>query len=134
MTDNNVTISIDTIDNPTPIKATEVRLDQEIKTEAEAKKFFEGFRNFLKSGSMEKKAEEISRKTGLPPKEVSKRFFLRVLGILGTGLEIVVNTAGDIVSSIINLIGRLLLGGVDLIMRTAKRLVRVVTLNQGMTA
>lgn len=112
----------------------EVKANTEIKDEKEAKKFLEGFMGFVNNGSMDKKAEEISARTGLPTKEISKNFALKALGILGTALEVGVNTAGDVVATLINLIGRLLLGGVELIIRTAQRLIRIVTLNQGAKA
>ena len=138
MSDNTVTIKVgpDAIATAPPVKepVMEVQVDTEIKDEKQARKFFEGMADFIKNGSMEQKAKDISKRTGLPSKEVSKKFFLRILGIIGSTAEIAVNTVGDLASAVINLIGRILLEGVDLIIRLAQRLVRVVTLNQGITA
>lgn len=117
-----------------PGEVIDVHVDSEIKDEAQAKQFLQGMTDFIRSGSMEEKAKEISKRTKLPSKEISKKFLLRVLGIIGSTAEIAVNTAGDLISTVINLIGKILLEGVDLIIRLAQRLVRVVTLNQGITA
>lgn len=122
----------------TSIKAEDVKgamyINHPIETEKEAKKFAQGFMDFIKSGSMDEKAEQLSKTTGLPAKEISKNFALRTLGVLGTALEVGINTAGDVVGTIINLLARLLLGGVDLLVRTMQRLVRIITLNQGVRA
>ena len=102
-----------------------------VLNEEEAKGFIEGFKEFISSGSMDAKATEISKKTGLPAREVSKNFLMKTLGIIGVTVDTGINMAGDLASTLINALGYLLLQGVDLIIRMAKRLVRIVTLNQG---
>ena len=102
--------------------------------ERTAKGIFKKFGQYVKSDKFKEDLEEKSEKYKIPPKQLAKNFFLKVLGIIGDILGVVVNTVVGIAYSIADIIGRLLKAGVEAVGKVANGLVRVVSLNQTVTA
>lgn len=95
----------------------------------DAKDFVAGLLNFIKGGNFKKKIAEKSKETGLSERTLADSFFKKVLGTLSDVLHLAIDTVGDLYSTTICLLSGLLLSTGDLIIRCAKRLVRIVTLN-----
>jgi len=100
---------------------------QEQKT---SKTFFKKFSDYIGSNNFKKDLKEKSEKYGVPAKQLAKNFFLKILGIIGDILGIVVNTVCSIVDTAVSLLSTLLHGAVDVIGKVANGIVGIVTLNQ----
>lgn len=102
--------------------------------EKEAKDYLGNLRQYIKSDLFKSDVEEVSKKTGVPPKKVAQNFFEKALGtvgdILGIAISVVCNTgrmvvniASTVAHSIVNLIQNILNG-----------VASIVTLNKTCTA
>ena len=117
--------------NQAPHEATEPQ--QEVFTEKDAKEaesFIKGFMSFLKGDGFEQAVNDTADKTGLPKKTVAKNFVMKCLGTIGDVVEIGVSMVEDCALTLINVLAMLLTKSVNLLVRVAKRLTRIVTLNQ----
>jgi hypothetical protein len=95
-----------------------------------AKGFFKKFSNYIGSKDFENAVNEKAEKYNVPPKQIAKNFFLKVLGIIGDILGIVVNTVCSIIDTAVSLLATLLHGTVSVIGKAGNGLVSVVTMNQ----
>lgn len=95
-----------------------------------AKGFFKKFSDYIGSKGFKDDLEEKSEKYQIPKKQLAKNFFLKILGIIGDILGIVVNTVCNIVDTAISLLATLLHGAVDVIAKVGNGIVRVVSANQ----
>lgn len=95
-----------------------------------AKGFFKKFSDYIGSKSFKDDLEEKSEKYKIPKKQLAKNFFLKILGILGDILGIVINTACSIVDTAISLLSTLLHGAVSIIAKAGNAVARVVSCNQ----
>lgn len=100
---------------------------QEEKT---AKTFFKKFSDYIGSNGFKEELNRKSEETKIPAKELATNFFLKVLGIIGDILGIVVNTVCNIVDTAIHLLSIVLHGAVDVVSKLANGIISVVTLNQ----
>lgn len=95
-----------------------------------SKNFFKKFSDYIGSKSFKDDLEEKSDKYHIPKKQLAKNFFLKILGILGDILGIVINTACSIVDTAISLLSTLLHGAVSIIAKAGNAVARVVSCNQ----
>lgn len=95
-----------------------------------AKGFFKKFSNYVGSKDFEDAVNEKAEKYKVPPKQIAKNFFLKVLGIIGDILGIVVNTVCSIIDIAITLLATLLHGAVSVINKAGNGLVSIITMNQ----
>lgn len=95
-----------------------------------SKNFFKKFSDYIGSKKFEDDLNEKSEKYHVPKKQIAKNFFLKVLGIIGDILGIVVNTACSIIDTAISLLATLLHGAVSVISKAGNAIVSVVTCNQ----
>jgi len=98
--------------------------------EKSAKNFFQNFSDYIGSQSFKNSVNEKAEKYNIPPKQVAKNFFLKVLGIIGDVLGIVVNTVCNIVDTAITIMATLLHAGVSIIAKAGNAVTSVITLNQ----
>lgn len=97
--------------------------------EVKAKSFVKGLLDFLTNPMSEKKIIEEAQKNGLQPRKVAKTFVMKCLGTLSDVLHLALDTVQDAFSTLISILAGLLIKGGELLVRCAKRLVRIVTLN-----
>lgn len=95
-----------------------------------AKGFFKKFSNYIGSKDFENAVNEKAEKYKVPPKQIAKNFFLKVLGIIGDILGIVINTVCSIIDIAITLLATLLHGAVSVIGKAGNGLVSIITMNQ----
>lgn len=95
-----------------------------------AKNMFKQFSNYIGSNDFENSVNEKAEKYKVPPKQIAKNFFLKVLGIIGDILGIVVNTVCNIVDTTVTLLATLLHGAVSVVGKVGNGLVSVISLNQ----
>jgi hypothetical protein len=95
-----------------------------------AKNMFKQFSNYIGSNDFENSVNEKAEKYKVPPKQIAKNFFLKVLGIIGDILGIVVNTVCNIVDTAVTLLATLLHGAVSVVGKVGNGLVSVISLNQ----
>lgn len=95
-----------------------------------AKGFFKKFSNYVGSKDFEDAVNEKAEKYKVPPKQIAKNFFLKVLGIIGDILGIVVNTVCSIIDTAVTLLATLLHGTVSVVGKVGNGLVSIVTMNQ----
>lgn len=95
-----------------------------------AKGFFKKFSNYVGSKDFEDAVKEKAEKYKVPPKQIAKNFFLKVLGIIGDILGIVVNTVCSIFDMAITLFATLLHGAVAIINKVGNAIASIITLNQ----
>lgn len=105
-------------------------IPQNSHQEKSAKGFFKKFSDYIGSKSFKDDLEEKSEKYCIPKKQLAKNFFLKVLGIIGDILGIVINTVCNVVDTAISLLSMLLHGAVDVIAKVGNGLARVVSCNQ----
>ena len=103
--------------------------DWENTEEKKAKSFIKGLLDFLTNPNFEKKIVEESQKNGLQPRKVAKTFITKCLGTISDVLHLTLDTIHDAFSTLISILAGLLIKGGDLLIRCAKRLTRIVTLN-----
>jgi hypothetical protein len=95
-----------------------------------AKGFFKKFSDYVGSQKFADDVNEKAEKYKVPPKQIAKNFFLKVLGIIGDILGNVVNTACSIIDIAVTLLATLLHGAVSVIGKAGNCLVSVITMNQ----
>jgi hypothetical protein len=95
-----------------------------------SKNFFKKFSDYIGSKSFKDDLEEKSEKYHIPKKQLAKNFFLKILGILGDILGVVINTVCSIVDTAISLLSTLLHGAVSIIAKAGNAIARVVSCNQ----
>lgn len=95
-----------------------------------AKGFFKKFSNYVGSKNFENAVKEKAEKYKVPPKQIAKNFFLKVLGIIGDILGIVVNTVCSIFDMAITLLATLLHGAVAIVNKVGNAIASIITLNQ----
>lgn len=95
-----------------------------------SKNFFKKFSEYIGSKEFKDDVNEKAEKYHVPPKQIAKNFFLKVLGIIGDILGIVVNTVCSIVDTAVSLLATLLHGAVTVIGKAGNGIARLVTLNQ----
>lgn len=95
-----------------------------------SKNFFKQFSNYIGSKKFADDVNEKAEKYQVPPKQIAKNFFLKVLGIIGDILGIVVNTVCNIIDTAISLLSTLLHGAVSVIGKAGNGVARLVSLNQ----
>lgn len=114
------------------------KFSEEIPNESgEAKKakgWFRSFMRYVSSPQFENDVNAKAQKYHVPPKQVAKNFFLKVLGILGDVLGIVINTVGNVADIFINVLSTIAHGVVDVVVKAGNALARVVSFNQTATA
>lgn len=98
--------------------------------EKDARGFLGAFTDFIQSDTFRNDINEKAKKYGIPPRQLAKNFFTKILGIVGDILGIAVSTVGNVAHTIANVISTVLHSGVDLICRLASGISRIVTLNQ----
>lgn len=103
--------------------------NEENTEEKKAKSFIKGLLDFLTNPNFEKKIVEESQKNGLQPRKVAKTFITKCLGTISDVLHLTLDTIHDAFSTLISILAGLLIKGGDLLIRCAKRLTRIVTLN-----
>lgn len=123
------------VDDNTSTESTEKKapLNEEasvFKNEQEAKAFIGGFFDFLKGGDFQEKVEAMAKDTQLPKKIIAKNFAGKVLGTIADIFGLCVDTISDTVTTLINILARVLISGIELIMRVAKRLIAIITFNK----
>ena len=95
-----------------------------------SKNLFKRFSDYIGSKEFKDDVNEKAEKYKVPPKQIAKNFFLKVLGIIGDILGIVVNTACSIIDTAISLLATLLHGTVTVVSKVGNGLVSAITLNQ----
>ena len=98
--------------------------------EKSSKGFFKKFSEYIGSKEFEDSLAEKSEKYKVPPKQIAKNFFLKVLGIIGDILGIVVNTACSILDTAVSLLATLLHGPIEVVGKAGNAIVRVISCNQ----
>lgn len=99
-----------------------------------SKDFFKQFTNYVGSQEFTDQVNEKAEKYKVPPKQIAKNFFFKVLGIIGDILGIVINTACSILDTAVSLLATLLHGAVSVIGKVGNGLVSIVTCNQTVKA
>lgn len=95
-----------------------------------SKNLFKKFADYIGSKDFEDQVNEKAEKYKVPPKQIAKNFFLKVLGIIGDILGIVVNTVCSIIDTAVSLLATLLHGAVTAVGKVGNGLVSLITLNQ----
>lgn len=99
------------------------------KEESVATNFIQGLLSYVKGDHFDKKITEQAKINGLGKREIANNFAMTCLGKLSDILHIALDTIADAFCTLVSLLAGLFIKGGDLIVRCAKRLVRVVTLN-----
>lgn len=95
-----------------------------------AKGILNGFMDYVKSEGFKEDVNQKAKEFKVPPKQIAKNFFTKALGIIGDVLGIGISTIGNVATTVIDIVSAVLKGGVNLIMKVANGLARMVTLNQ----
>ena len=95
-----------------------------------SKNVFKKFADYIGSKQFKDDVNEKAEKYKVPPKQIAKNFFLKVLGIIGDILGIVVNTACSILDIAVTLLSNLLHGTIDIVNKAGNAIVSIITLNQ----
>jgi hypothetical protein len=99
-----------------------------------SKNFFKKFSSYIGSKQFKDDVNEKAEKYKVPPKQIAKNFFLKVLGIIGDILGIVINTVCNIIDMAITVLSTLAKGCVTAVNRVANGIASAVTLNQTVVA
>lgn len=105
-------------------------IPQSTEQSKKTKNVFKKFSEYIGSKQFADDVNEKAEKYKVPPKQIAKNFFLKVLGIIGDILGIVVNTVCSIIDTAISLFATLLHGAVTVIGKAGNGLARLVSLNQ----
>lgn len=100
--------------------------------EGEKKKenIFKRFANYIGSKEFKEDLNEKSEKYKVPPKELAKTFFGKVLALLGDALGIVVNTACSIVDTLVSVVSTILHSAVDIVAKAGNALSSLISCNK----
>ena len=99
----------------------------------EASSIFKKIGSYFNSANFKKDIEKTAMEYHIPPKQLAKNFFLKIFGIVGDILGIVVNTACSVAHTIATIFNSLLHSAIDVVGKVANTIVSVVTLNQTVT-
>lgn len=108
-------------------------LGQQGQAQAENANFFKKFSDYISSKAFNDNVNQKAEKYKVPPKQLAKGFILKVLGIIGDILGIVVNTVTNIADLAVSLLSQLLHGTVEVVNKVANGIVSVITCNQTAT-
>jgi hypothetical protein len=106
----------------------------ESEENTEKKNFFRRFCDYIKSEKFDATLEEKAEKYKVPKKQIAKNFFLKVLGIIGDALGIVIDTVCNIASTLLALIAKLLNSAICVVNKAMNGLASLITLNQTVRA
>ena len=94
-----------------------------------AKGFFKSFMNYIKDDKFEEDVNRNAEKYNLPPKQVAKNFFCKVLATISDVLGIVVNTVGNILHIVVDVLAVVANGVVDILVKAGNALARLISGN-----
>jgi hypothetical protein len=97
--------------------------------EEDARGVIKRWADYVKNGEFTKKIMEISSDTKVPEKKLATNFIQRVLGTIGDKTEVVGNTLEDLAKSFLNILHFILKKTVEIIIKAAKFLIRLLTFN-----
>ena len=84
----------------------------------------------LEANDIKNKINETAQKTGRPPKEVAKNFFEKALGTVGDILGIAISVICDAGRMVVNIAGTICNSIINLIQSIANGIASIVTLNK----
>lgn len=102
----------------------------ETPNEKKAKGFLNSLKSYIGTQKFRDDINDVSKKTGKPPKEVAKNFFERALGTVGDILGIAISVVCDAGRAVVNIAGTICNGIINLIQSVANGIARIVTLNK----
>lgn len=102
---------------------------QNSKAVKNAKNFLDGFMNFIKGDKFTESINRNAIKYNIPPKRLAQGFFGKILGTIGDVLGIAIGTVRSVGHTVINVIGIILNGAVDLVCNVANAIASIFTLN-----
>lgn len=94
-----------------------------------SKGFFKSFMNYIKSDKFEEDVNRNAEKYNLPPKQVAKNFFCKVLSTISDILGVVVNTVGNILHIVVDVLAVVANGVVDILVKAGNALARLISGN-----
>lgn len=94
-----------------------------------SKGFFKSFMNYIKSDKFEKDVNSNAEKYNLPPKQVAKNFFCKVLSTISDILGVVVNTVGNILHIVVDVLAVVANGAIDILVKAGNALARLISGN-----
>lgn len=95
----------------------------------ESKGFFKSFMNYIKSDKFEDDVNRNAEKYNLPPKQVAKNFFCKVLSTISDILGVVVNTVGNILHIVVDVLAVVANGAIDILVKAGNALARLISGN-----
>ncbi len=94
-----------------------------------SKGFFKSFMNYIKSDKFEDDVNRNAEKYNLPPKQVAKNFFCKVLATISDILGVVVNTVGNILHTVVDVLAVVANGAIDILVKAGNALARLISGN-----
>ena len=94
-----------------------------------SKGFFKSFMNYIKSDKFEEDVNRNAEKYNLPPKQVAKNFFCKVLSTIADILGVVVNTVGNILHIVVDVLAVVANGAIDILVKAGNALARLISGN-----
>ena len=94
-----------------------------------SKNFFKSFMNYIKSDKFINDVNRNAEKYNLPPKQVAKNFFCKVLSTISDVLGVVVNTAGNILHIVVDVLAVVANGAIDILVKAGNALARLISGN-----
>ena len=94
-----------------------------------SKGFFKSFMNYIKSDKFEDDVNRNAEKYNLPPKQVAKNFFCKVLSTISDVLGVVVNTVGNILHIVVDVLAVVANGAIDILVKAGNALARLISGN-----
>ena len=102
----------------------------EAPNEKKAKSFLSSLKNYIGTQEFKNKINDTAKKTGRPPKEVAKNFFEKALGTVGDILGIAISVICDAGRMVVNIAGTICNSIINLIQSIANGIASIVTLNK----
>lgn len=102
----------------------------EAPNEKKAKGFLNSLKSYINTQEFKNKINETAQKTGRPPKEVAKNFFEKALGTVGDILGIAISVICDAGRMVVNIAGTICNSIINLIQSIANGIASIVTLNK----
>lgn len=102
----------------------------ESEKEGKAKEFLNKLQGYIKSDVFQQDVEEVSKKYGIPPKQVAQNFFSKALGTVGDILGVAISAVCNAGHMVINIASTVAHGIVNLIYNIANGLASIVTFNK----
>lgn len=94
-----------------------------------AKNFFKSFMNYIKDDQFEEDVNRNAEKYKLPPKQVAKNFFCKVLSTISDVLGVVMNTVGNILHIVVDVLSCIANGAIDILVKAGNALARLISGN-----